>query len=83
LSEEEADDEHVGSETRAGEEGDGVQQIIYVTYQVPDDPSEARTLHIVDDIEADGDTVVSWLYIYIKGRNCVFWCSYYVIGDRY
>jgi hypothetical protein len=36
-----------------------VQQIIYVTYQVPDDPSEARTLHIVDDIQADGDTVVS------------------------
>ena len=41
------------------EDGDGVQQIIYVTYQDPDDPSEAKTLHIVDDMRADAEAEVS------------------------
>jgi hypothetical protein len=57
-----ANDGNAESEARTGEEGDGVQQIIYVTYQDPDDPSEARTLHIVDDMQADGDAEVSALY---------------------
>jgi hypothetical protein len=59
LSKEVANDGNEENEGRAGEEGDGVQQIIYVTYQDPDDPSEARTLHIVDDMQADADTEVS------------------------
>lgn len=25
--------------------GDGIQQIIYVSYQDPDDPNQSRTLH--------------------------------------
>lgn len=62
LSKDVANDENVENEARTGEEGDGVQQIIYVTYHDPDDPSEARTLHIVDDMQADGDTVVSGLF---------------------
>lgn len=62
LSKEVANDGNAESEARTGEEGDGVQQIIYVTYQDPDDPSEARTLHIVDDMQADSDAVVSGLY---------------------
>ncbi|XP_076545050.1 uncharacterized protein LOC117604279 isoform X1 [Osmia lignaria lignaria] len=28
--------------------GDGIQQIIYVSYQDPDDPNQSRTLHFVD-----------------------------------
>ncbi|XP_012262840.2 zinc finger protein 62 homolog isoform X2 [Athalia rosae] len=28
--------------------GDGLQQIIYVSYQDPDDPNQSRTLHFVD-----------------------------------
>lgn len=64
LSKEVENDGNAESEARAGEEGDGVQQIIYVTYQDPDDPSEARTLHIVDDMQADSDAAVSGLYIY-------------------
>ena len=38
---------------KADEDGEGVQQIIYVTYQDPDDPSEAKTLHIVDDMRSE------------------------------
>ncbi|PNF36325.1 hypothetical protein B7P43_G00537 [Cryptotermes secundus] len=55
LSKEVSNDGNAEGEARTGEEGDGVQQIIYVTYQDPDDPSEARTLHIVDDMQADSD----------------------------
>jgi hypothetical protein len=62
LSKEVANDANVENEGRSGEDSDGVQQIIYVTYQDPDDPSEARTLHIVDDMQADGDTEVSALH---------------------
>ncbi|KAK7790121.1 hypothetical protein R5R35_006488 [Gryllus longicercus] len=32
---------------------DDIQQIIYVTYQDPEDPGEARTLHIVDGIQEE------------------------------
>lgn len=58
LSKEVPNDESMDNEVRA-EEGDGVQQIIYVTYQDPDDPSEAKTLHIVGDMQPDGDAEVS------------------------
>ncbi|XP_034231534.1 zinc finger protein 835-like [Thrips palmi] len=36
--------------TSVNEDGEAVQQIIYVSYQDPDDPSESHTLHIVDDV---------------------------------
>lgn len=39
-----------GGMTTVNEDGEAVQQIIYVSYQDPDDPSESHTLHIVDDV---------------------------------
>lgn len=42
---------------------DGIQQIIYVSYQDPDDPNQSRTLHF-------GTLSVYILYIYM--RLCYF-----------
>lgn len=41
-----------GGVSSVTEDGEAVQQIIYVSYQDPDDPSESHTLHIVDDVAA-------------------------------
>lgn len=41
-----------GGVPSVNEDGEAVQQIIYVSYQDPDDPSESHTLHIVDDVAA-------------------------------
>ncbi|XP_011883064.1 PREDICTED: zinc finger protein 271-like [Vollenhovia emeryi] len=45
-----ADDQTFTSEIIATDENsnDGVQQIIYVSYQDPDDPDDSQTLHLVD-----------------------------------
>lgn len=39
----------------------GVEQIIYVTYQDPDDPTAARTLHIVDSSADTFPVSLYWL----------------------
>ncbi|KAK3908891.1 Zinc finger protein 287 [Frankliniella fusca] len=41
-----------GALTTVNEDGEAVQQIIYVSYQDPNDPTESHTLHIVDDVAA-------------------------------
>ncbi|XP_049774994.1 zinc finger protein 599-like [Schistocerca cancellata] len=47
------DGQEGGSEVTTTEaQGNSVEQIIYVTYQDPDDPNEARTLHFVENVEA-------------------------------
>ncbi|KAJ9590984.1 hypothetical protein L9F63_015990, partial [Diploptera punctata] len=60
LSKEDTSEEGTSQvDMKQGEDGDGVQQIIYVTYQDPDDPSEAKTLHIVDGMRSDADAEAS------------------------
>ena len=44
------EDDELGEHLIAGNESteDGIPQIIYVSYQDPDDPNQSRTLHFVD-----------------------------------
>lgn len=38
--------------------GDGIQQIIYVSYQDPDDPNQSRTLHF-----GKNDNFITFVFI--------------------
>lgn len=45
---------------------DGIQQIIYVSYQDPDDPNQSRTLHL------GTKTIVSMNLLITYIVNCIF-----------